>query len=395
MDRLACIDLPAFPLQLLLRRHPEWKDRPVAVVDKDNAQGKLLWVNERARASRLLPGMRYAAALSLNGSLCAAEVPPAEIERQVGAVMRRLRRFTPDVEPAAGEPGVFWLDASGLQPLFESLTCWGDDLRRDLERCGFVSTLAIGFRRFDTYALARAKRGVLLLANPREERSAARRVPLDRLAFPPEARDTLDKLGVRTVGEFVDLPHDGLRRRFDDVVARWHRLAREDASAPLQPVPPAPPAVERQPLEYSETKVPRLLVVVERLLEPLLRTLADRAEALVQLNVGLRFERTGDTVLSVAPASPTLNAVQLLELVRLRLDTVRTLPDGVVEVLLAAKSGAASRSQLRLFEQAPQRDLAAAERALARIRAAFGADAVVFAVPREGHLPEARFSWDP
>ena len=81
MDRLACIDLPAFPLQLLLRRRPEWKDRPVAVVDKDTAQGKLLWVNERARASRLLPGMRYAAALSLDGSLCAAEVPRLAQER--------------------------------------------------------------------------------------------------------------------------------------------------------------------------------------------------------------------------------------------------------------------------------------------------------------------------
>ena len=31
--RLACIHVPALPLQLLVRRHPEWIDRPVAVVD--------------------------------------------------------------------------------------------------------------------------------------------------------------------------------------------------------------------------------------------------------------------------------------------------------------------------------------------------------------------------
>ena len=72
MDRMACIDLPAFPLQLVLQRRPEWKDHPVAVVDHDRPQGKILWINERARAFRILPGMRYAAGLSLAAGLRAA-----------------------------------------------------------------------------------------------------------------------------------------------------------------------------------------------------------------------------------------------------------------------------------------------------------------------------------
>ena len=65
MDRMACIDLPAFPLQLLLRRHPEWREHPAAVVDADKPQGVILWVNEHARSMRIRPGMRYAAGLSL------------------------------------------------------------------------------------------------------------------------------------------------------------------------------------------------------------------------------------------------------------------------------------------------------------------------------------------
>ena len=46
--RLACVYVPSLPLQLLVRRHPEWIDRPVAVVDKDKPHGTVLWVNERA-----------------------------------------------------------------------------------------------------------------------------------------------------------------------------------------------------------------------------------------------------------------------------------------------------------------------------------------------------------
>ena len=35
MDRMACVDLQAFPLQLLLKRHADWQSRPVVVVDHD------------------------------------------------------------------------------------------------------------------------------------------------------------------------------------------------------------------------------------------------------------------------------------------------------------------------------------------------------------------------
>ena len=104
MVRLACVDLPAFPLQLVLRRHPEWAAYPAAVVAEDKPQGLILWVNEKARQFGVLPGLRYAAALSLATDLRAGEVTPAEIQKAIGVLTHRLMRFTPEVEPAAEEP---------------------------------------------------------------------------------------------------------------------------------------------------------------------------------------------------------------------------------------------------------------------------------------------------
>ena len=49
VDRMACVDVPAFPLQLLIRRYPEWTALPAAVVEYDRPQGVILWVNEPAR----------------------------------------------------------------------------------------------------------------------------------------------------------------------------------------------------------------------------------------------------------------------------------------------------------------------------------------------------------
>jgi protein ImuB len=86
--------------------------------------------------------------------------------------------------------------------------------------------------------------------------------------------------------------------------------------------------------------------------------------------------------------------VQILELVRLRLEASQ-LPAGITGVELLAESTPASHEQLRFFAGHPRRDLAAGNRALARLRAELGEHAVVRAQLRDGHLPEARVAWEP
>lgn len=394
MVRTACIDLPALPLQLLLRRNPEWRDRPVAVVDRDHPQGVLLWVNESARHRRVLPGLRYAAARSLCRDLRAAEVPERAIRQAVRGLTARLRKFSPSVEPADEEPGVFWLDAKGLEPLFESLRDWARRIREDLLGLGFHATVVAGFDRFASYANARAKRGVVVFRTPEEENASARRVPLDRLSCPANVRDELDKLGIRTVGAFADLPVEGIEKRFGKETGRLHRMAGGALHIPLQPEHPPPPATRRLLLDHPETAVPRLLAIIERLLPPLLATLAERNELLAEIHVGFRFDRSGDHLERVRPAAATLDARQLTELIRLRLEAVRRLPDGVTEVILAGRGVRIRAGQRNLFADRSRRDPRAAERALARIRAGLGESSVRRARLRAGHLPEGSYTWD-
>lgn len=395
MDRTACVELPAFPLQLLLRRHPDWREVPAAVVDQDRPQGKLLWVNEAARALRVLPGMRYAAALGLARELRAAELSEETIRRAIDGLARRLRYFTPDVEPCREEPGLFWLDASGFERLHDSLGRWARLVHDDLKRGGYEATLVVGYGRFGSYALAKGKRGVQVLSRPADESAAARRVPLERMALEPKDRDTLARLGVRTVGELVDLPPDGIESRFGPALARLHRLARGVCSAPLQPEHPEPTALAEFLLDDPEPSALRLMVVIEPLLDEVLATLESRRERAAELRLRFVLDSGGEHVEALRPAAPTRNARQLLDLLRLRLQALRRLPDGVVEVALAALGVEVPAGQLELFAERPRRDLEAANRALARVRAELGDRAVTRAEPCEGHLPEARFRWSP
>jgi protein ImuB len=394
VDRTACIDLPAFPLQLLLKRNAEWRAHPAAVVAEDKPQGLVSWVNEKARASGVLSGMRYAAALALAPGLRAGVVQDGEIAAAVAELTERLRQFTPRVEPAAGEPGVFWLDARGLERLFGSLDAWTAQVHADLVRAGFVASLVAGFGRFGSYALARSRRGACVLKTPGEEREAARAVRLDRLHLQAGARDALAKLGVTTVGAFVDLPLEGVGTRFGPETHRLHRLASGDVALPLQPDRPQPPAQRRLILDHPDADAQRLVASIEVQLDGMLDEIGKKGRALAGLQIVFRFERLGDHVETLKPAAPTLSLKRVMELVRLRLEAVRTLPDRVAELVLVAGESEPLPRQERLFAVRGRRSLDAADRALARVRAKLGDESVVRAAPRDGHLPEARFAWE-
>jgi protein ImuB len=364
------------------------------VVAEDKPQGVILWVNEKARQAGVLPGLRYAAGASLTMNLRAGVVPPSEIEEAVEALTERLIRLTPEVEPSGEEPGVFWLNAAGLDLLYPSLEEWARSVSEELDRAGFSATVVVGFTRFGSYALARAGRGTVVFRNPATERAAAREVLLDRLDLDPALRDTLEKLGVRTVGAFLSLPPGGLRERFGPEAYRLYRMAAGDLPAPLQPELAQEPIRQALALDDPEGDIPRLLFLAKRLLHPMLAALVARDEALAELTLRLLLEGRGWREEGIRPAAPTLDAVQLLDLVRLRLETL-ALPSGVVEVDLVAQGAPAAREQLRVFAEQPRRDLPAGNRALARLRAEFGDQAVVRARLTDGHLSEESFTWEP
>ncbi|MEJ7597268.1 MAG: hypothetical protein WKG01_05095 [Kofleriaceae bacterium] len=197
---VACLDLPAFPLQLVWRDEPSWRAHPVVVIDEDRPQGMILWACERARRVGVLVGQRYAHALSLCGGLRARIVPPERIEAATSELRAALHRLSPRVEP--GEPGTFWLDGDGLARIFlddgkPDGTAWGTAIASTATEYGMRGAVVVGFSRFATYAIARATRhGVTVLRGDADERAAASAVPLARLDVEPKLRDALARLGV-------------------------------------------------------------------------------------------------------------------------------------------------------------------------------------------------------
>lgn len=395
MDRWACVDVPELPLQLLLRRRPEWTTLPAAVVERDDPGGKILWLNETARRSGVLPGQRYGAALALCRELRADVVGADDIRAGVRELTGQLQHFSPDVEPREEEPGVLWLGCRGLERLYRTAGRWARAVHEAVAALGFTATVVVGFSRFGSYVVARRHpRQRIVFADPGEERAAARGAPLDRLDVEARLREDLRKLGVTTVGGLLDLPMDGLRRRFGEAGVAWRRFAEGALHAPLAPERLTEPLAGAAELEAPEDDVERLLFAVKRQLDPLLDRLEREGRGVEALELALHLDAGGWRRESLRPARPTLAGARLLDLVRLRLEG-QPLTGRVEELALEVRPANMKVEQLRLFVENPRRDRRAAERALARLRAELGEAAVVRARLREGHLPEAGFVWEP
>jgi protein ImuB len=392
VDRMACVEFPSLALQLLLRDHEDWREYPVAVVDRDKAQGTLLEVNRHATAARIRPGQRYAAALSLCAELRAAMVDEDTLQQKLDDILERLHYFSSGIEPSAEEPGVFWVDASGLSLLYPSLEYWADSVLREFDEHGLYARMVVGFSRFGTRVLTRHGKRVQVYERREEELAQAHRIGMDRLPLTPSVLDVFYKLGVRTLADFARLPAAGIRRRFDGTIHRLHQMATGDLWAPLQPSAPVEPLQSHERLDYNERDLDSLLHRLKEHLIPLRAQLLQRRRLLRALQLRLQLENGAHFEERLQPAQPTLELDQVMQLLRLRLQN-KDLRAGVIDVALQLEESRPSRRQMELFASHARRDLDAAHRAFARLRAELGDNAVQVATIQDGHLPQARFTW--
>lgn len=401
-NRLACVELPSFALQLLLRRPGQDLQVPWAVVNREEANGEVRAVNRAAWAAGVRPGMRVAAAMSLCSGLRTGVVSAEELGAVTTQLQEGLRTFSPHVQGHGSRPGVFWLDASGLNRLFGGARSWAVRLALWLQQQGWRATIVVGFSRFATHAIACRGGGPWLLDSPADEARALGLVPLERLGLPVAQMELMRDLGLNTLGDLALMNGIEVRRRFGtEVLAIWQQATREDV-VPVQDEAPLPP-VEclLDDLDERRPDAARLLWLVEQQLDALLHQLDDRGQYATVLHIVLRMDNRTTMDASVRMAQPTSSRAVILDLVRLRFEALQ-LTSGVQAMNLQLDGTETARQQAQLWSPATvqgggmiRRDLDAAARAMARIAAEFGSESVGVMERHEGHLPEAQVRFQP
>lgn len=318
-------------------------------------------------------------------------VDTPRLKRRSEAIAETLGDVAPRIETHRDRPGLFWLDVSGLDELYNGWSEWIETLRKRLRNAHDVYVcVVIGFRRFSTFAIVRHTRRSGAFHHPESERARALKVPLCRLGLHPSSQQTFRRLGVHTVGELLELPPEGLRRRLGDRIFELVRLARGDLDRPHPTHHSSDHPTRVEHLDDAVGDTHRLLFLIKRSLSPLLETLEQKSEKLRAVVVVLHRRDTSSKTLTIRPAEPTVDESLVVDLIRLRLERL-AIDDEITDIVVTAHGEDSETEQLHLFDDRSRRDIDAANRALARLKSQFGSHAVMRIAPAEAHLPESRF----
>jgi protein ImuB len=160
------------------------------------------------------------------------------------------------------------------------------------------------------------------------------RLPLRWLPWPNDLHHKLHELGLRRLQQVLDLPRDGMGRRFGPELPLWLARALGEVPDPRQLYIP-PDQFQRQiELNWATDQVEALGFVAKRLLTELAAFLMGRGMGVQQIMLTLRHEDRTHSNLEVGFGKPTRSADAMLAITRERLARL-TLPAPATHVGLS------------------------------------------------------------
>ncbi len=224
---IVCVLLPRLQLTVAAGSRRELLRAPAALAP---APGEVQVVGEvslAAEASGVHPGMRVGEALARCPRLVLVPPDPGSVADAWERMLVRLESTGAAVEPE--RPGLVCFDARGLLRLHGGIEGVLGAIRRVL--CKYPARLGVAPSRFAAVAAAtraRIRRPVIVPGGREEAKNFLAPMPVALLRARPvltELPETLERLGIRTLGELAQVPLAALADRFGSAGLRAHELA--------------------------------------------------------------------------------------------------------------------------------------------------------------------------
>ncbi|MBE2213220.1 MAG: hypothetical protein IAE82_05055 [Opitutaceae bacterium] len=320
MPVFAVLLVPDFALQALVRLEPALAGKPLALLADDSRKAPILQLSAAARAAAIEPGQTATQAITR----C-----PALIVRQRAAAAEAAARrllvdaafaLAPRVEETA--EGVCTIDLMGggglraaeaaARPLLARLAELGLQAQAGLAENPEVARLA---------AQATPAGSVLLVDAPRKFLAA---LPLAALAPEPALAEILARWGIRTLGEFTDLPRHEIGRRLGEAgLALWDRAAGRTERV-LRHVAPPEIFEESIGLDHRVETLEPLVFLLRRFIDQLVLRLEGAHRVAGAVLLKLLLDDGTEHQRRFRLPEPTCRAESILRMLHTHLDSVRT-----------------------------------------------------------------------
>jgi protein ImuB len=369
----------------IVRQRSAPDPRPLVVTGRRGNVERLTAVDAAAANLGLKPGLALAEARARYPDLAVVAEHGADDRRLLDAIADWCQRYTPLL--AVDPPDGLMLDIAGCAHLYSGEAGLLADLLARIERFGFAARAAIASTIGTAFAVAQF--GEAGIVAPGEERAALAPLPITALRLPEETVAALRRVGLKRIGDILDLPRAPLAARFGEHVLRQLARALGTEREPLTPILPVAAYVAEQPFAEPIAREEDVLRVIERLaarLEPVLERRGEGARS-----IELALFRTDGAVrrVVVSTSRPVRDPPDIHALYVERLATFADALDPGFGFDLARLSVLAAEpcppEQVGLGERADAADL---DRLIDRLSARLGARRVTRLVANDSHIPE-------
>jgi protein ImuB len=383
MSRIACLLVPDLPVAAACRADPDLVGRPLALSEATGSHAPITAVSGPARARGVRAGRHTVAQARAIAADLVVRPRDRAAERSAGLALVDVAASLASRVEAAADGAVF-LDASGSGHLVSTEAGLATALVARAARVGLAARAGVGAS-MTVARLAAAHRVEVVAAGT--ELGFLAPLPLACLAPDPARAATLERWGVRTLGDLARLPIAEVATRLGPAGAVLVRAARGEDERPLAPQPVAGPIEEAVDLDFALDAMEPLLFVLRGLVERAVARVGLEGIGVVRLALALGLDDRSRDDRLIPLAAPTRDVKTLLTCLRIDLEA-RPPRAAVAHVGLVAVPDVVRAAQLGLFHPpgpAPER-LATT---LARLAAICGADRIGAPVVVDSHRPGA------
>src|SRR5271166_2459151 len=361
----ACIFIPDFSVQAILRLEPGLRACPVAVLTGRPPLEKVMALNDRARQTGVEAGATKSQ-LEAWEKLVLRTRSEAQETSAHAALLDCAQSFSPEVEDTS--PGTALLNLAGLDPLLGPLPKIAQNLAWRVSQMGLEANLAVAANPDAALLAAHGFPGITLIPEGREaERLGDLTVDILLESFSPSVKEatrlveTFDRWGIRKLRALAALPQIPVSERLGQQGIHLQELARGAALRNLRVLGPRLIFDESVELEDPIVLLEPLAFLLHRMLEQVCARLRTRALAVQELRLKLELATTPDDCTSTSARTfartftrtlrlptPMLDAKVFLKLLQLDLQAH---PPGapIVKIHLSADSARPRALQSGLF----------------------------------------------
>ena len=379
------LELPSLPLQIAQRAGASRE--PLVISEGPEQRPVVVCANEAALSAGVREGQAVAAAKALATDLRVQPRDPAAEKEALQRLAAWASQFTP-MSCVDGQ-GIAMEVESTLR-IFEGHAKLSSAVRRGVRELGFQASIGVAPTPMAARLIARAQarglqvRSALDLAGLRERIAD---LPLFLLDWPAETLAHLTDLGVLRLRDMLDLPVEGVARRFGQKVAIDLGRLMGSFADPREPYAPPPRFRSRLELPAEADGVEALAFPLRRMLAEMEGALRGRGAGVQQLSLWLEHGRRKRTHVHLEFASPEREADFILSIAREKLGRL-SLPAATVALSLHAQALLAYVPRESTWLPGAREQAISRERLIERLCARVGSDRVFGIAIGDDHRPE-------